>query len=192
MAACPLRRRCNCSTHAPCSTHTPSPRMRSYFGRRCYFSVHAPIVFGMRERDATEPSGRRLAHTLLCSQGGGRRCHRMRGLRGLERIPGEQHPDGAQVRDGGGGGHANRVYTRCVTESLPRADVVSPVLLACPRCDVYGRQSGERRDGGVARARNHMFDMSQVEVFERMDHGVPWMGQPRLAVSFVSPRARDT
>ena len=50
MAACPLRRRCNCSTHAPCSTHTPSPRMRSYFGRRCYFSVHAPIVFGMRER----------------------------------------------------------------------------------------------------------------------------------------------
>lgn len=104
MAACPLRRRCNCSTHAPCSTHTPSPRMRSYFGRRCYFSVHAPIVFGMRERDATEPSGRRLAHTLLCSQGGGRRCHRMRGLRGLERIPGEQHPDGAQVRDEGGGG----------------------------------------------------------------------------------------
>ena len=47
----------------------------------------------------------------------------------------------------------------------------------------YGRQSGERRDGGVARARNHMFDMSQVEVFERMDHGVPWMGQPRLAVT---------
>ena len=116
MAACPLRRRCNCSTHAPCSTHTPSPRMRSYFGRRCYFSVHAPIVFGMRERDATEPSGRRLAHTLLCSQGGGRRCHRMRGLRGLERIPGEQHPDGAQVRDEGGGG----MPTGCTRGALRR------------------------------------------------------------------------
>jgi hypothetical protein len=165
MAARTLRRRCNCSTHAPCTLPHAYPfsifRSSLLILRACSHSIwheretpqslrdEGRPISGMQERGAAVHPRRWAAATLP--------PHRRGTPAGALADPGrcQQHPDGARVRDGGAPFQPGVREVR-FGESLPRAGATrfapnsrhrSSAGCCVLACDVYGRRGRESRRG---------------------------------------------